>query len=1255
MIRYSTPSQSEETTLSRIFSTRKLRLSAILLFLSARVGGLGQAQEKPRITSIEPKQGPIAGATRVTIRGSALTAAGGPVSVKFGALSGTNIATISSTELQVTSPAQANGFVPVTVSTPNGTATGEFFYYPPSLDSLRPGEITTVAGIGKYLGEGRPAKEVPIHVEHVTIDRDGNVYIAQPDNGVINRIGPDGIMTRFAGIGASFAGDDIGDGKSALDATLVFPHAAVVGPDGNVYIADSFNHRVRKVDVRAGIITTVAGSGPNGTCCLGTYGGDGGPAVQAKLNQPNQFAFDARGNLYILDTGNYRIRKVSPDGIITTMAGTGRAGFSGDGGLSTQAEINPGEGADFGTVKVDTKGNIFLLDERNGRIRKIDAGTGIIQTVVGGGTRTEDGIPGLQLLYQGHGMALDKAGNLYFGDNSRIRRVGADGVVSTVYGGPVSGYSPDGTAFDVGRVTNVGRMHVDDSGNILFVEFSNRLVRRIDAQTRTISTVAGIVNDFGERGPASAFNVATAGFRQLAITPENKVVFASGDKVRRMESDGTLFTIAGNEFVDPNARIGEDRPALATPVVGGGIAVDHAGNVYTSGRGIHRIRPDAILSTLVPPEFGFAGDGGPSKEARLDNPGDIDADVDGNLFVADGFNHRIRRIDSRTGIITTFAGTAPPHKPNELVQNPSTGDGGPALQAQMNVPNHVAVDRNGNVYFADTNRIRWIDSRGIVDTFLPECFGPLSKDRNGTVYAYCNGAILRLDRPRQATTIARTGLGPISGDGSPSENAGVGFVSGFAIDDFGNVFLAAWEHRRIRAIKGILPASPSVFFPQFANGQGTTSAIVLTNPSAVASVSGQIALLDTNGNRLAGIVGTTTGTSSFTIPPFGSVVFNSNGQGNLVVASARLSVNSHVGGIVRFAIPGLGITAVDASRRMPGFLIPVRTSRPLEMDTGFAIANTTGKTLTINLSLRDAQGHEVATAVRSLPPNGQIARFISEIFPDSTTNDFQGTMTANVDRGNGGGTVVAVGLELRSGPGEFTTLPITELDGGYLPTTLHFAQFANGTGIVSNFILVNPSSRATVSGKMEFFDDNGNALNVRFQNQEQLNLLNFNIPPLGVVTFNSDGVGNVMTGSAVVTANRPVGAIVRFGASGSGLAGVGASTPVNGFIIPIRRNKNQGVDSGIAIANVGSAPTRLELVLRNSEGQEIQAGRRTVEMLSAKGHLARLISELFPSASIEEFVGTVTVSADSSTQVAATALELNAGKLTALPVTPLRR
>ena len=473
----------------------------------------------------------------------------------------------------------------------------------------------------------------------------------------------------------------------------------------------------------------------------------------------------------------------------------------------------------------------------------------------------------------------------------------------------------------------------------------------------------------------------------------------------------------------------------------------------------------------------------------------------------------------------------------------------------------------------------------------------------------------------------------------------------------------------------LVPTSGIVklFFTQFGNGAGMTSTIVLSNPSTTMTVSGQINFFDEDGLPFSVGLATTerdgtallakaisplqvTSNVQFTIPPLSAVTISTDGQGEKPsVGSAIVTSNGSLGGVIRFSIPGAGIVGVGASQPVRGFIVPARRKTD-GINTGLAIQNTEGFPVTLDLTLRDPEGEEVpngTATIEDLVATGHLAKFIDELFPSADTGDFQGTLAVDVT----GGKVAAAALELGPEAGQFTTLPVTSTATA-MPgmQTTNFAQFGNGNGLVSDIVVVNPSSSETATGTAEFFDGSGAPLPVGIVGREETaSTADFSIPASGAATISTDGQGETANvGSAVVTSESSVGGIIRFSIPGIGFAGVGASQPVSGFIVPARRMP-EGIRTGVAVHNVEDVAVTLNLTLRDMEGEEVPNGEAAIEDLAATGHIAKFIDELFPTADIGDFEGTLVVEVTGG-NVAATALELGSqpGQFTTLPVTPLQ-
>jgi sugar lactone lactonase YvrE len=394
-----------------------------------------------------------------------------------------------------------------------------------------------------------------------------------------------------------------GDGGPATSATLGVPGGVSVDSSGNIFIADTGNKRIRKVAAATGNIQTVAGNGTFG------YSGDGGPATTTTLNIPSDVYADGSGNLFISDTFNHRIRKVvAATGTIQTVAGNGTAGFSGDGGLATSATLHFPKG-----VFVDSSGNIFTADYFNARIREVAAATGNIQTVAGNGTfgYSGDGGPATSAGFVGPtGVFVDSSGNLFIPDNSRIREViGATGIIQTVAGNGTYGFGGDGGPATSAELYVPIGVCVDSFGNIFIADTNNNRIREVVAATGTIQTVAGNGSSgfSGDGGPATSAQLA-------------------GPKGVYVDSSGNLFIADAY-----NGRIRE---------------VDAStGFIQTvAGNGA----------------FGFSGDGGPATSAELDLrvgfSNGITGDRQGNLFVTEESNSRIRKISGLVAVVGITAG-----------------------------------------------------------------------------------------------------------------------------------------------------------------------------------------------------------------------------------------------------------------------------------------------------------------------------------------------------------------------------------------------------------------------------------------------------------------------------------------------------------------------------------------------------------------------------------------------------------------------
>jgi sugar lactone lactonase YvrE len=329
--------------------------------------------------------------------------------------------------------------------------------------------IYAFAGIGTNGFSGDAGQAILAQLYYpagVAVDGSGNIYFCDSQNHRIRKIDPSGIINTVGGGGVSLA-----DGILATSAGIPQPNGITVDAAGNIYFSEKLYAQIRKIST-SGIITTIAGNGSPG------FSGDGGPAISAQLNTPNGITIDGSGNLYIAEGANHRIRKVTATGTISTIAGTLTSGFSGDGSLATSAEINnPSD------VKLDMTGNIYIADNGNKRIRRIDP-SGIINTIAGTGGSGFTGDGGFATLAQigsPGSLFFDLSGNLFFTDNwnGLLRKINTSGIISKIAGTGTPGYSGDGGPAILSQLNDPGGLCIDANNNIYFSETFNSRLRII--------------------------------------------------------------------------------------------------------------------------------------------------------------------------------------------------------------------------------------------------------------------------------------------------------------------------------------------------------------------------------------------------------------------------------------------------------------------------------------------------------------------------------------------------------------------------------------------------------------------------------------------------------------------------------------------------------------------------------------------------------------------------------------------------------
>jgi DNA-binding beta-propeller fold protein YncE len=680
-----------------------------------------------------------------------------------------------------------------------------------------PRVITTVAGMTEIPRVVPVAEAVLPAVSGLAVaPQDGTLYVAEATQHAIFRLAPGGRgLEHFAGTGIAGFG---GDGGPALAAVFHLPTQLAVDPvSGDLLVADSQNHRVRAISRDGSRVRTVVGRGIRGMpddrlptlvpkgpdLAVAHFSGDGGPAEEAELNLPSGIAVDRHGNLYIADSGNHRVRVVNRQRAPIVVGGV---------------EIRPGtirsvagDGADLAfpkAVGVDAAGDIWVVDAFHHRLCRIARADGRIETVAeGGGRRPEDlpgqgwsspsidglavggdgdvffsdlnghalfrvagggkelvagvGLPGRTAdgalaagsAISGPGaLAVGSGGELYFTETvaARVRKVQA-GRLEPVAGGGVRGEQGKATE---GVFAVPGPLAVNAAGDLFLVDSTLRSLRVIRAANGEAATLPALARRVG-RGTALAFGADGALY--VADAARNQVlrveIGSGGGEVRAVAGNG-LFGFAG-----------DGGPATAARLSGpAGLAVHpRTGELYISMLELPRVRKvdrNGVISTVAGSgEEGFAGDGGPALEAAFKWPLSLAFDRRGNLYIADFFNDRVRRV-SPDGIISTFAGTG---------ERGLAGDGGPARDARLNGPTDLAVDSRGNLLVVDSN----------------------------------NHCVRRIDAspPHFIHTIAGAGARGFAGDGGPAATARLNLPRGLALGADGTLFISDSLNGRIRAVR----------------------------------------------------------------------------------------------------------------------------------------------------------------------------------------------------------------------------------------------------------------------------------------------------------------------------------------------------------------------------------------------------------------------------------------------------------------------
>jgi trimeric autotransporter adhesin len=786
-----------------------------------------------------------------------------------------------------------------------------------------------------------------------------NLYIADAGNNVIRKVNTSGSITTIAGNNTEGYS---GDNGLATSASLYAPSSVAVDSAGNLYIADSGNNRVREVAATTGIITTIAGTGTPG------YSGDNGAAVSATLNKPSAVVEGSTGTLYVLDTGNNVVRLLNTTGTITTIAGNGTAGYSGDNGPATSATLHSPYG-----LNIDNSGNLYIADSGNNVVRIVST-TSIISTIAGNGTAGYSGDNGAAIsatLDNPQGVTIDSQGNIYISDqgNNRVREVntptGSVGFPTTTVGStstavtigleistegttitsmsvPVSQGNKQeyavtatgcalNTALTAGTLCNVTVTFspgypgprfvplqiVSSAGTFNFGMAGAGTAPLAALSGAIITPLAGlpvappgdVPDELGGMAVDSAGNVYIA--VGLPIGSQEVLKIAPGTGVTTnilapgfITSSETTFVLAVDSagdvyIVNPgNACVFRVAPGVETPtVVAGidcnngvfgdngysgdnglatsaqlnspsGVAVDSVNNLYIADSGNNRIRKVTAASGIITTvagngSAGFSGDNGPATDAGMYNPVGVAVDSAGNLYIADDYHDRVRKVSAGTGIITTVAGTGS--------NSPTSGDGGPATSASLEGVEDVKVDSAGDFYIATNGAVRMVNAAGIINT-VAQLNGGFAIDSVGNLYSggsMANVSASALNFPSaqisstgaQTVTVTNIGNAPLTFT-APASGQNPSIPAGFSLDSSSSC-------------PQLGPGSPS---STLASG-ASCSLVIDFAPTTATAITGTVSIMDNSLNTSqvqtvqlsggAGETATTTTTINVTTPVFG--------------------------------------------------------------------------------------------------------------------------------------------------------------------------------------------------------------------------------------------------------------------------------------------------------------------------------------------------------------------------------------------------
>ncbi len=701
--------------------------------------------------------------------------------------------------------------------------------------------ITTIAGNGTagYTGNGGSAISAELNSPYgICTSTDGSIYFADLNNNVVRKITPAGIVSTIAGNGTAAY---TGDGGAATAASLSSPFGVAIDAAGIIYIADKGNNVIRKVNT-SGTISTIAGNGTAG------YTGDGGPATAAELHAPIKVVPDGSGNLFIVDAFNCCIRKINTGGAITTIAGTGTSGRSGDGGPATAAQLSYPFGMAF-----DASGNIYIADYGNGIIRKVDA-SGTTTTIAGNGFAgvSESGMPATaSMLTAPRDVAVDTNGNIFISASNIIYTVNSYGVMHIYAGTGTSGFTGDGGPATAALLAASAGITMKAGGTLLFCDYNNNRIRSLT-----------YCNDNYDMAP-----VFINGNSQSMLVTENtgpidftRLMHISDEDAGQTETWSQKTAPAhGNLLITGVVTA----PSGSSNIIAGTFTYQPTPGFY--GNDIFLIQvTDGIDTTILTMNVtimapctpnittiagngtaGYAGDGGPATAAEINTTERAIMDKYGNIYIADALNSVVRKI-APNGIISTYAG-------NGIYGMPTIN--GPATASSFGYISGIAFDYNGTFY--------------ILDNYYEQVY--------------------KVDTSGLLTLFAGSGTSGFSGDGGYAHSAELHDPFDITFSPDGTAYIADGLNYRIRKV------SPSGIISTFA-GNGTQGSTGDGGPATAAEIVGYAVALDSNGNLyISDFTSVRKVTPSGVISTFaGTGVSGTSGNGGPATAAQFMSVQGIV-------------------------------------------------------------------------------------------------------------------------------------------------------------------------------------------------------------------------------------------------------------------------------------------------------------------------------------------------------------------------